>query len=69
MMLRDAIANGVEYVDLEDDVASTIPRFGKTKRIVSYHNFRKTPENLARASRTARSKARRGYRQDRDDGE
>ena len=23
-----------------------IPRFGKTKRIISYHNFRNTPDNL-----------------------
>ncbi len=46
MMLREAIANGVEYVDLEDDIAGQIPRFGKTKRIISYHSFRNTPENL-----------------------
>ena len=46
MMLREAIANGVEYVDLEDDIAGKIPRFGKTKRIISYHNFRNTPDNL-----------------------
>jgi 3-dehydroquinate dehydratase / shikimate dehydrogenase len=46
IMLREAIANGVEYVDLEDDVASTIRRFGKTKRIISHHNFRNTPDNL-----------------------
>lgn len=46
IMLREAIANGVEYVDLEDDVASKIPRFGKTKRIISHHNFRNTPDNL-----------------------
>jgi 3-dehydroquinate dehydratase/shikimate dehydrogenase len=46
IMLREAIANGVEYVDLEEDVAGQIPRFGKTKRIVSYHSFRNTPENL-----------------------
>jgi 3-dehydroquinate dehydratase / shikimate dehydrogenase len=45
-LLRTAIAEGVEYVDLEDDVADKIPRFGKTKRIISYHNFRKTPEDL-----------------------
>jgi 3-dehydroquinate dehydratase/shikimate dehydrogenase len=45
-MLREAIALGVEYVDLEDDVAGKIPRFGNTKRIVSYHSFRKTPEKL-----------------------
>ncbi len=46
MLLRAAIADGVEYVDLEEDVAASIPRYGKTKRIVSLHNFRETPENL-----------------------
>ncbi len=46
MILRQAIAAGVEYVDLEEDIASNIPRFGKTKRIISYHNFQETPENL-----------------------
>jgi 3-dehydroquinate dehydratase/shikimate dehydrogenase len=46
MLLRSAIADGVDYVDLEEDIAGDIPRFGKTKRIISYHNFRETPENL-----------------------
>ena len=46
MLLRSAIADGVEYVDLEEDIASEIPRFGKTKRIISYHNFEETPANL-----------------------
>ncbi len=46
MLLRAAIADGVEYVDLEADIAADIPRYGKTKRIVSMHNFRDTPENL-----------------------
>jgi len=46
MLLRTAIAEGVEYVDLELDVAGSVPRFGKTKRVVSYHNFRKTPDDL-----------------------
>jgi 3-dehydroquinate dehydratase/shikimate dehydrogenase len=46
MLLRSAIAEGVDYVDLEDDIAGSIPRFGKTKRIVSHHDFRKTPRNL-----------------------
>ena len=44
--MRTAIAEGVEYVDLEDDVAASIPRFGRTKRIISLHDFRKTPDNL-----------------------
>ena len=46
LLLREAIAEGVDYVDLEEDVAGQIPRFGRTKRIISYHNFRKTPDDL-----------------------
>lgn len=46
MLLRTAIVEGVEYVDLEEDVAAEIPRYGKTKRIVSLHDFTGTPENL-----------------------
>lgn len=46
LLLREAIAEGVDYVDLEEDIAGQIPRFGRTKRIVSYHNFRKTPDDL-----------------------
>ncbi len=46
MLLRSAIAEGVEYVDLEDDIASQIPRYGKTKRIISLHDYRKTPDDL-----------------------
>jgi len=46
MLLRTAIAEGVEYVDLEEDVAGVIPRYGKTKRIASFHDFRKTPDDL-----------------------
>ncbi len=46
LLLRSAIAEGVEYVDLEEDIAADIPRFGKTKRLVSLHDFRKTPGDL-----------------------
>ncbi|QEH36801.1 Shikimate dehydrogenase [Aquisphaera giovannonii] len=45
-LLREAIALGVEYVDLEHDVAGKIRRFGKTKRIVSYHNLKNTPADI-----------------------
>jgi len=45
-LLRQAIVAGVEYVDLEDDVAGSIPRYGSTKRIVSVHDFRRTPADL-----------------------
>ena len=46
LLLREAIAEGVDYVDIEEDIAGKIPRFGPTKRIISYHNFRKTPDDL-----------------------
>lgn len=46
ILLRTAIFEGADYVDLEYDVADKIPRYGKTQRIVSYHNFKETPENL-----------------------
>src|SRR5512136_2295875 len=38
LLLRTAIAEGVEYVDLEEDIATKIPRFGSTKRIISFHD-------------------------------
>src|SRR4051812_26346214 len=46
-LLREAIALGVDYVDIEMDIARQIRKFGRTKRIISYHNLKQTPENLA----------------------
>lgn len=46
LLLRTAIAEGVEYVDIEEDIAADIPKFGNTKRIVSMHDFHKTPDDL-----------------------
>ena len=46
MVLRSAIVSGAEYVDLEEDIAGSIRRYGTTKRIVSFHDFEQTPENL-----------------------
>ena len=46
MVLRTAIVSGADYVDLEDDIARSIPRYGKTKRIVSHHDFETTPDDL-----------------------
>lgn len=45
-LIREAIVAGIEYVDLELDVAQKLPRprFGNTKRIVSVHNFREMPD-------------------------
>ncbi len=45
-LLRSAIVAGVEYVDLELDVAKVMRRYGKTKRIVSHHDFTQTPDHL-----------------------
>ncbi len=46
ILLRSAIADGVDFIDLEEDAAASIPRFGSTKRIISYHNFEETPRDL-----------------------
>ncbi|MCL2005034.1 MAG: shikimate dehydrogenase [Planctomycetaceae bacterium] len=48
MLLRTAIATEPEFIDLEIDVAEKIPLFGKTRRIISYHNLETMPENLER---------------------
>lgn len=45
-LLRQAIVGGVEYVDLEDDIATKIRRYGTTKRIISFHDFNGTPDTL-----------------------
>jgi len=45
-LLRTAIVEGADYIDLEDDIAATVPRYGVTKRIVSHHDFQKTPADL-----------------------
>ena len=47
LLLRTAIVEGADYVDLEDDIAMQVPRYGKTKRIISHHDFHKTPPDLA----------------------
>ena len=47
-LIREAIVSGVEYVDLEIDTAAAIkrPSFGKTKRIVSFHDFKGIPQDM-----------------------
>ena len=50
-VLREAILAGADYVDIEEDIARSIPRYGNTKRIVSYHNFDHTPVDLAEIHR------------------
>ena len=43
-LLRQAIVAEPAYVELEVDIASSIPRFGKTKRVISYTDL-KAPLN------------------------
>ena len=45
-LLRQAIVAGFDWVDLETDVADRIRRFGRTRRIVSYHNIHEMPADL-----------------------
>jgi 3-dehydroquinate dehydratase/shikimate dehydrogenase len=46
MLMRQAVVAGFDYLDIEVDIADQIPRFGKVKRIVSYHNLREVPDKL-----------------------
>jgi len=45
-LLRQAIVAGFDWVDIETDVADSIPRYKEVKRIISYHNTREVPQNL-----------------------
>src|SRR5262249_54934089 len=45
-LLRQAIVGGFDWVDLETDVADSIRRFGKVRRVVSYHNMHEVPSDL-----------------------
>lgn len=45
-LLKAAVAEGFDYVDIEDDVAERVPRFGKTKRIISHHDMHAMPPDL-----------------------
>jgi len=46
LLLRAAIAEQPEFIDLEYDIANKIPRFGKTLRVISYHKTNGVPDNL-----------------------
>ena len=45
-LMREAIVAGVEYIDVESDIAAKVRRYGKTKRVVSLHDFKRMPANL-----------------------
>ncbi len=46
MLLRQAIAAGFDWVDIETDIAEEVKRFKDVKRIVSYHNRHEVPADL-----------------------
>lgn len=46
LLLREAVLAGVDYIDLEEDIATSIPRYGRTRRVISYHNFKGIPDDL-----------------------
>ena len=46
LLLRTAIISGADYIDIEADIAAKVPRYGETKRLISYHNFERVPEDL-----------------------
>ena len=45
-LMREAIVAGVDFVDIELDIARELRRYGKTRRIISYHNLKQTPPDI-----------------------
>jgi 3-dehydroquinate dehydratase / shikimate dehydrogenase len=45
-LLRQAIVSGFDWVDLETDIADKVRRFRTVRRIISYHNLQKVPDDL-----------------------
>lgn len=45
-LLRQAIAAGPDYVELDLDIAPGIPRFGKTKRVISFARLDRPETNI-----------------------
>ena len=46
LLLRQAIAAGPEYIELDLDIAAKVPRFGKTKRLISVTSLNGPPNDL-----------------------
>jgi 3-dehydroquinate dehydratase/shikimate dehydrogenase len=46
-LLRQAVLDKADYVEIELDVADQVRRYGSTKRIISYTNMSETPRDLA----------------------
>jgi 3-dehydroquinate dehydratase/shikimate dehydrogenase len=46
-ILRQCIISKAEYVEMELDVADQIRKYPPSKRVISYTNFKETPEDIA----------------------
>jgi 3-dehydroquinate dehydratase/shikimate dehydrogenase len=52
MVMRQAIVSGgIDWIDVETDIAGSLRRYGKVKRIISYHNMTETPGDLEEIAR------------------
>jgi 3-dehydroquinate dehydratase / shikimate dehydrogenase len=40
------VSDAFEWIDIETDIADSIRRYGKVKRVISYHNMQETPSDL-----------------------
>lgn len=45
-LLRNAIIAGPAFVELDLDIADKVPRFGNTKRVISYTSLSSVPQNM-----------------------
>lgn len=54
-LLRQAIVAGPEYIEIEHDIAKSIPRFGNTKRVVSFTSLDKPLSNIDQCFEEAKS--------------
>lgn len=45
-LLRNTIVAGPAFVELELDIAEAVPRFGDTKRVISFTSLNRAPDNV-----------------------
>jgi len=55
-LLRQAMADGADFVEIELDIADQIPPHGKSKRVISYTNLKETPANIGELYKRALKK-------------
>lgn len=54
-MLREAVVQGADFVELEVDIAKKVPRYGPTQRVISYTNIAEAPPDLEEIYRECRA--------------